>query len=176
MNPNNYSNTPQDDFGLEQFDQDFTEAPVEDSTAFTEPPDGMYQVIVDKVEVTRSKANNNPMLKWQLKILGPKCAGRFLFRHNMIMNAQNVKWLKNDLATCGLNVSSLKLSDLPNVLSELLDVALEVQKKTVGKYTNIYLNKRIEIDVPPQQQPQQPQQQHQGSPADNRRVDEDIPF
>ena len=52
--------------------------------------------------------------------------------------------------SCGMDVSALKLSELPNRLGELLDVTLEVQKKTNGEYTNVYLNKRIEIDVPPE--------------------------
>jgi hypothetical protein len=149
METNGYPNDAHDDFDLAQFDDDFAGAPVEEKE-FEEPPDGKYQVLVDKVEMTRSKERNLPMLKWQLRILGPRCAGRFLFRNNMIASPENVKWLKNDLATCGMDVGELKLSDLPNRLGELLDVTLEVQKKTNGEYTNVYLNRRIQIDVPPE--------------------------
>ena len=148
METNGYPNDAHDDFDLAQYDDDFSEAPVEEKS-FEEPPDGKYQVLVDKVELTRSKTSNNPMLKWQLRILGPQCAGRYLFRNNMIASPENVKWLKGDLATCGMDVSALKLSELPNRLGELLDVTLEVQKKTNGEYTNVYLNRRIDIDVPP---------------------------
>lgn len=149
METNGYPNEAHDDFDLAQFDDDFAEAPVEEKE-FEEPPDGKYQVLVDKVEMTRSKERNLPMLKWQLKILGPRCTGRYLFRNNVIASPENVKWLKNDLATCGMDVAGLKLSELPNRLGELLDVTLEVQKKTNGEYTNVYLNRRIQIDVPPE--------------------------
>lgn len=148
MEKNGFPNDEQhDEFDLAQYDDDFAGAPVEEKE-FEEPPDGKYQVLVDKVEMARSKQTNAPMLKWQLKIVGPRCAGRYLFRNNMIASPENVKWLKNDLATCGMDVQSLKLSDLPNRLGELLDVTLEVQKKTNGEYANVYLNKRIHIDLP----------------------------
>ncbi len=133
---------------LAQFDDDFAEAPVEKK--FEEPPDGKYQVLVDRVEMARSKQTGSPMLKWQLKILGPRCMGRYLFRNNVIASPENVKWLKSDLATCGMDVAGLKLSELPHRLGELLDVTLEVQKKTNGEFVNVYLNRRIEIDVPPE--------------------------
>ncbi len=147
METNGFNNEAQDDFDLAQFDDDFAEAPLEERD-FEEPPDGKYQAIVDKVELTRSKTSNQPMLKWQLKIIGPRCKGRYLFRNNMIASPENVKWLKTDLATCGMDVAELRLSDLPNRLGELLDVTLEVQKKTNGEYVNVYLNRRIEIDLP----------------------------
>ncbi|MEA3364860.1 MAG: DUF669 domain-containing protein [Candidatus Hydrogenedentes bacterium] len=128
---------------MAQFDDDFAEAPVEEK-AFDEPPDGKYQVLVDKVELTRSKTSNNPMLKWQLKILGPQCAGRYLFRNNMIASPENVKWLKGDLATCGLDLE--KLSELPNNLDKLLNVKIEVTKRTRGENENVYFNRRIVLE------------------------------
>lgn len=147
METNGYPNDPHDAFDLAQYDDDFAKAPVEEKE-FEEPPDGKYQVLVDKVEMTRAKQSGTPMLKWQLRIIGPRCVGRYLFRNNMIASPENVKWLKNDLVTCGMDVGGLKLSDLPDRLSELLDVQLEVQKKTNGEYANVYLNRRIEIDLP----------------------------
>lgn len=130
---------------LAQFDDRYESAKVEERD-FEEPPDGKYQVIVDKVELTKSQTTNHPMLKWQLKILGPQCAGRFLFRNNMIVTAENLKWLKSDLVMCGLVLQ--KLSDLPNRLAELLDVTLEVKKQTKGEYSNVYFQRRIQVDVP----------------------------
>lgn len=137
----------QDDFDLAQLDGDFEHAPVEDRE-FEEPPDGRYQVMVDKVELARSKTSGAAMLKWQMKIIGGRCAGRYIFRNNMIASPENVKWLKRDLATCGMDVNAFKLSELPEHLGELLDVTLDVQKRTNGDYVNVYLNRRIEIDVP----------------------------
>ncbi len=149
MQTDGYPNNEHDDFDLAQYDDDFAGAPVEEKE-FDEPPDGKYQVLVDKVEMARSKQTNAPMLKWQLKIAGPRCAGRYLFRNNMIASPENVKWLKNDLAICGMDVAGLKLSSLPNRLGELLDVQLEVKKQTRGEYTNVYFQRRIQIDVPPE--------------------------
>lgn len=146
METTGYPQGAQDNFDLAQFDDDFEKAAVEERE-FEEPPDGKYQVIVDRVEMARSQTANNPMLKWQLKIIGPRCAGRILFRNNMIVSPENIKWLKNDLFICGLELQ--KLSDLPGRLGELLDVTLEVKKQTRGEYSNIYLQRRIQIDVPP---------------------------
>ena len=144
MDSNGYTNSPDNALDLAQFDDDFAQASVENRD-FEEPPDGRYQVVVDRVELTRSRQSNTPMLKWQLRIMGPTCAGRCLFRNNMIGTPENVRWLKYDLATCGVDVSRLKLSELANHLDKLLDVALEVQKRTNGEYTNVYINRRIEL-------------------------------
>ena len=104
-------------------------------------PDGKYQVKVDRVELTRSETSGNPMLKWALKILSPTHKGRLLWRNNVIASKDNVKWLKQDLYTCGLQMD--KLSDLPGKLETLLDVGLEVTKRTKNEFENIYFNRRI---------------------------------
>ena len=134
-----------DEFDLAQFDNEYTEAEVEDRD-FDTPPDGKYQVVVDRVELTRTQTTNNPMLKWTLRILGPTHVGRLLWRNNVIATAENIKWLKTDLFTCGLQIE--KLSDLPSNLEKLLDVKLEVTKRTKGDNENVYLNKRIITDDP----------------------------
>ena len=131
-----------DNFDLTQFDGNFEEAPVEERE-YDDIPDGKYQVNVEKVELTRSQTSGNPMLKWTLKILAPKFAGRLLWRNNVITN-DNMKWLKTDLHTCGLKLE--KLSDLPSRINDLLDVKLEVTKRTRGESESIYLNRRIVID------------------------------
>lgn len=131
------------DFDLSQYDEDYASAPVE-SRDSENVPDGKYQVTVHKVELARSKTSDTPMLKWQLKIIAPAHIGRMIFRNNMMGSAENIKWLKQDLYACGLALD--KLSELPNHLYELLDVALEVTVKTKGEYTNVFLNKRIQTD------------------------------
>lgn len=103
--------------------------------------DGKYQVKVDRVELTRSETSGNPMLKWALKILSPTHKGRLLWRNNVIASKDNVKWLKQDLYTCGLQMD--KLSDLPGKLETLLDVGLEVTKRTKNEFEHIYFNRRI---------------------------------
>ncbi|MDF7806250.1 DUF669 domain-containing protein [Verrucomicrobia bacterium S94] len=132
-----------DDLDLAQFDDDFETADVEEKE-FDEIPDGKYQVKVDRVELTRSETSGNPMLKWALKILGPAHKGRLLWRNNVIASKDNVKWLKQDLYTCGLQIE--KLSELSGKLESLLDVGLEVTKRTKNEFENIYFNRRIVLD------------------------------
>jgi len=138
-----YDTTGTSDLDLAQFDDDFAEAPVEERE-FEDIPDGKYQVNVEKVELTRAQSSGNPMLKWTLKILGPRFAGRLLWRNSVMASKENLKWLKTDLHTCGLDVE--KLSDLPARLGDLLDVKLEVTKRTKGESENIYFNRRIVVE------------------------------
>lgn len=125
---------------LAQFDDTFESTPVEERD-FDTIPDGKYQVNIDKVELTRAQTTGNPMLKWSLRIIAPTHVGRFLWRNNMMVTAENIKWLKQDLYTCGLQLA--KLSDLPANIERLLNVKLEVTKRTRGENENVYLNRRI---------------------------------
>lgn len=138
-----YDTTGMSDLDLAQFDDDFAEAPVEERE-FEDIPDGKYQVNVEKVELTRAQSSGNPMLKWTLKILGPRFAGRLLWRNSVMASKENLKWLKTDLHTCGLDID--KLSELPDRLGDLLDVKLEVTKRTKGENENIYFNRRIVVE------------------------------
>jgi hypothetical protein len=131
------------DLDLTQYDDDFAEAPVEERE-FEDVPDGKFQVKVEKVELARAQSSGNPMLKWTLKILGPKCAGRMLWRNSVMASKENLKWLKTDLHTCGVVIE--KLSELPARLGDLLDITLEVTKRTKGENENIYFNRRVVTD------------------------------
>lgn len=144
METTGYPQNEHEDIDLSQFDDDFESAEVEDRE-FEPVPDGKYQVKVERVEVARAKSSGNPMLKWTLKILAPSHAGRLLWRNNVMASKENIKWLKNDLHVCGVELG--KLSELPNRLEELLDLTLEVTKRTRGENENVYLNRRIEIDA-----------------------------
>ncbi len=135
--------TPISSLDLTQFDDDFAEAPVEERE-FEDVPDGKYQAIVEKVELTRAQSSGNMMLKWTLKILGPRLAGRLLWRNSVMASKENLKWLKTDLHTCGVEIE--KLSDLPARLGDLLDVTLEITKRTKGENENIYFNRKIVVD------------------------------
>lgn len=151
-----------DTMDLAQFDDDFVSADVEEKD-FESVPDGKYQVKVDRVELTRSETSGNPMLKWALKVLGPTHKGRLLWRNNVIASKDNVKWLKQDLYTCGLQMD--KLSDLPGKLETLLDVGLEVTKRTKNEFENIYFNRRIVLS-----------DEDAAAPSAGHDVDDMIPF
>ena len=127
-----------EDMNLDQFNEEFAEAEVE---KFESVPDGKYQVNVEKVELTKAKSSGKPMLKWCLRIQGPESQNRILWRNNLIYSKENIKWLKTDLNTCGLELE--KLSDLPANLHKLLDVKLEVIKRTRGDNESVYLNRLI---------------------------------
>lgn len=138
-----YDSTGMGDLDLAQFDDDYASAPVEERE-FEDVPDGKYQVKVEKVELTKAQSSGNPMLKWTLKILGPRCAGRLLWRNSVMASKENLKWLKTDLHSCGVDLE--KLSELPSRLGDLLDVTLEVTKRTKGDSENIYFNRRVVLD------------------------------
>ncbi len=124
---------------LADFDVEFQDAEVSDSD-FAPPPDGKYQAVVDRVELTRSR-NGSPMLKWCLRIVGPQYAGRLLWRNN-VFGQGNMRFLKNDLHRCGVELT--KASELPSRLAELLDLALEVTVRTKDENTNVFINKRLD--------------------------------
>ena len=137
-----HNETGKETIDLSPYDDEYAEAKVQDRE-FEEIADGKYQVKVDKVELTRAKSSGNPMLKWTLKILGPRHEGRLLWRYNQFATPQNRDWLKTDLHTCGVELG--KLSELNDRLEEILDIKLEITKKTKGENSNVFIDRRIEI-------------------------------
>jgi hypothetical protein len=133
------SNKPID---LAAFDGTFQREATEERGDFDSLPDGKYQVAVEKVELTHTQNTGNPMLKWTLRVLGPRFANRLIWR-NSVITTNTIRYLKTDLHICGLDLD--KLSDLPGRLADLLDVRLEVTKKTNGDYENIYFSRRITL-------------------------------
>lgn len=144
-NDHSYLDQPygSEDIDLAQFDDDFDQVEAE-KRDFEAVPDGKYQVNVEKVELTRAQTSGNPMLKWTLRILAPKFRGRLLWRNNVIATRDNMKWLKTDLHTCGLDLA--KLSELSANLRKLIDVKLEITKRTRGENENVYINRRIVLE------------------------------
>jgi hypothetical protein len=102
-------------------------------------PDGPYVCVVDRAEFRESKSGN-PYLNWVLVIQGGSSEGRWLFKRNMLSNAQNMSFLKKDLAACGVSLPD-KLSDLD--LGALLDLKVRVTKKEKNGFENIYIDKVI---------------------------------
>ena len=127
---------------LAAFDGTFQQEATEERGEFEGLPDGKYQVVVEKVELTETQSTGNPVLKWTLRVLGPRFVNRLIWRNSVITN-KTLRYLKTDLHLCGLDLD--KLSDLPGRLKELLDVHLEVAKKTNGDYENIYFSRQINI-------------------------------
>lgn len=129
------------DIDLSQFDDDYRSEQPEERGDFESVPDGKYQVSVEKVELTEAQSTGNPMLKWTLRVIAPKFVNRLMWRNSVITH-NTLKYVKTDLHLCGLDLE--KLSDLPKQLKKLLDVKLEVTKRTKGDNENIFFNRRIE--------------------------------
>ncbi|MBI5787822.1 MAG: DUF669 domain-containing protein [Candidatus Schekmanbacteria bacterium] len=144
--------TEHDDFteDLSKFDDEYDHIAPAEKKEFDQVPNGRYQAKIDKVHLERAKSTKATMLKWELVIISGQYQNRRLFRNNMLATKENISWLKTDLATAG--VVLVKNSDLPKRLNELLDVVLEVsvrnRKEGDKEYQNVYLNKKLDIEMP----------------------------
>jgi hypothetical protein len=128
-------------FDLSQFDDEYRNEETAERGGLESVPDGKYQVNVEKVELTEAQTSGNPMLKWTLRVIAPKCINRLIWRNSVITN-NTLKYVKADLHLCGLDLD--RLSDLPANLNKLHDVKLDVTKKTKGDNENIFFNRRIQ--------------------------------
>ena len=60
------------------------------------------------------------------------------------MQVRKKQILISDLHTCGLDLD--KLSELPSNLEKLINVKLEITKRTRGENENVYINRRIVLE------------------------------
>jgi len=114
---------------------------------YVEVPDGKYEATVNTVRFENSKAGK-PMIKWDLIIKNNGQEGRHVFLNQMITDQKQVGFVKGQLQSIGLNVSSLQ--SIKEDLAELLDATLAITLKTrpaTAEYEarqNVYLNMIIE--------------------------------
>ena len=135
----------QDPWDLDSYDEEYEKAekPERGDGEFETIPDGTYQVNVETVELKKSQKGNT-YLAWSLRIIGPKFAGRMLWKNNMIITPKNIQWLKSDLSIAGLPKLP-KLSMLPDFLEELLDNKIEITVRNRDENNqDVFFNKRIE--------------------------------
>ena len=130
--------TDTSDIDLSVFDDDFSSA---ESSDFDEVPDGKYQVRINTVRLDKSR-KGDPMIKWDLIVISGNFTDRHLFKNSVITPAA-LPFVKGDLKTVGLTLT--KFSELQGRLEELLDVTLDITKRTRGEYTNVYFNKRLQL-------------------------------
>lgn len=123
---------------LSSFDEEFETA---EAPEYDEVPDGKYQARIESVKLESSQ-KGDPMIKFDLEVMSGAQAGRHIFKNSVITQA-SIPYVKGDLKTLGLELS--KFSELSGRLEELLDVTLEVTKRTRGDYTNVYFNRRIRL-------------------------------
>ena len=129
-----------DKVDLTTFDDEFNTA---EAPTSEEVPDGKYQVRIDSVRLEHSQ-KGDPMIKWDLVVLSGSNAGRHIFK-NSVITAASLPYVKGDLKTLRLVLT--KFSELEGRLEELLDVTLELTKRTKGDYSNVYFNRRIQIPI-----------------------------
>ena len=135
---------------LADFDKEYAETEAAEKKEFEPLPNGKYQARIDKVCLDKSKNTEELMLKWELVVISGKYQNRRLFRNNMIASSDNLKWLKADLETIGITLE--KVSDLPNRLKDFLDIVVQVsvrnRKDGEKEFMNVYLNKKLDIELP----------------------------
>lgn len=125
---------------LSAFDDDFDSI---DAPSYDEVPDGKYQARIESVRLESSQ-KGDPMIKWDLVVISGAQADRHIFK-NSVITAAALPFVKGDLQTLGLSLT--KFSELSSRLEELLDVTLEITKRTKGEYSNVYFNRRIQLTV-----------------------------
>ena len=124
---------------LSQFDAEYRRQLNNPEATPEEVPDGRYHVNVENVELTEAKTSGAPMLKWTLRIIGPSHVNRLIW-HNKVISANTLPYVIQDLRLCRLELATF--SDLPKQLSKLLDVQLEVTKRTKdGRYSTYFENR-----------------------------------
>ena len=102
---------------LSKFDDDYRKAQQADTPPPYRPvPDGRYQVIVETVELTKTRSTNNPMVKWRLRISGPAMADRVLWK-NSVITERTVGFVAKELTMCGVTMQSL--NELPARLPDM---------------------------------------------------------
>jgi hypothetical protein len=129
----------EDRVDLSHLDEEYAETEVPEQE-FSPIPDGKYQVLVERAEIATAQTSGNPMLKWTLRILGPAFRDRLLWKNSVLLSGL-LQYVKKDLQTCGVHIQ--KISDLPDQLEKLLDIRLEIVKKTKNESESIYFNKLI---------------------------------
>ena len=121
---------------LQEFDTAFESA----SAPNGEVPDGTYTARICDVSLLRSKAGN-PMLVWDLRILGPESQGSLLKKRSAITD-KSITYIRQELETCGLTMN--KMSELNGQLHRMIDLDIEITRTTRNNDSRIYFNRRVE--------------------------------
>jgi len=130
---------------LEQFDQAWEEAP--ESAEFDKLPDGKYQVAIEEIRFENAKTSGRLQLAWVLTVISPASyENRKIFHYRGLDREESVGWMKKEIYACGLKAE--KLSDLPDLLPQLLDRIIEVTLKTKKnngeEFQNCFINKLLD--------------------------------
>jgi len=135
---------------LAQYDEAFGGVDPAENKEFEPLPDGNYQAKVDRAVVAPSKRSDRDMLTITWSIIGPTHAGRLVWDRTLLDRPDGWPFLKAMLLKMGINLS--QLSELPAACHLMLDRYAEIYIKQAGEFTNVYVNKQLEVattDAPP---------------------------
>ena len=132
---------------LAELDEVWFNIEPDDPNSFDDLPDGKYACRIDRVEVKPSKTSGRLQLVWEFVVEEGDYEGRRIWKYSGLENAENLKFLKNELWRIGLQLQLI--SQIEEHLTELLDLIVEVQIKTKKKgdqeFRNVYVNKRLDV-------------------------------
>jgi len=145
---------PNDNFeDLDDLQPDWLDA---DDNMGASVPDGIYQVRINKLSLTRTQQVGLPMVAWEMEVIGPQHEGRKMFDNQVIRGdtkderLRSLGFVKSRLKMLGDVPANLKDLADENVRMQYLDKTVEVQQKTTVKadkeYTNIYFRKLLELN------------------------------
>ena len=134
------------------------------TSEYITPKDGVYRVIIESVkyaEVDSEGRETDPTFIYVFCILEGECRGQKFRRFTTIRNERSAGYFKGDMIKLGLPIPA-NPEDLPNVFQNAQGIVVDVTVKTKtvnGKdYKDVYFDKAIGRQAPPQPAPQQPRQ------------------
>ena len=128
------------------------EAPVK---VFGEAPDGTYWCVVDSIDFKMTqKEPSRPMLSWQYQVAQSAngYSGK-IFKNNVFPTDASklidfFGYLKADFAACGVEWDGdVVLLNSQDFLAEVLDSAVEIKVKTKGEFTNVKVNRAVDLSA-----------------------------
>jgi len=156
FDPTEFDSAPQSEADIDtgwadDLDEAYQAAEKQDS--FNNPPDGTYQVRVEKVRLDKhvnKDGRDIPFVAWTFEVLAGKHEGRNIYMSNFMDTESphielQLGFLKTALSFCGVELG--KLSELPGRLKDLLDNKVEVRVKTKGQYTNVNVTRSLTGDA-----------------------------
>ncbi|HBH13835.1 MAG TPA: hypothetical protein DDX29_12115 [Clostridiales bacterium] len=109
------------------------------------PPDATYQCRLDKIYFKEMKDGKIKCVM-EFEVMNGKYAHRTIFKWCNMDNVQNLDWLTRDLRMLGVPVNFKWNSVQKEHFSNLLDKPFEIEVKTKGEFTNVYIKKALKAD------------------------------
>ena len=135
---------------LKDLDNDFMATPPAERNRTNNVPDGNYQAKLDvlRFDKLKSEKSNELVLRWEFIIVLGDYQGQKLQMTSFTRSIENIRWIKTDLLTCGLDTAGIPSSELPDHFPALLDRIIEVSvKRKFGndgkEHFNIFLNRLV---------------------------------